>query len=527
MASLNDLQAAHAKWGPRVAADCFTGEIRLMAHSNVVDGGRRPRLSAIAGRGRALRATMVLGVGLTVSRDLDRLQAQCTPTERILPSNWRGSGYGQAVALTDESLLIGCPYGNEDFVEAFVSEGNHWSLVQQISPPSTWRGSSFGASLAIFGDTLLVGSSSYSAPSVVVYSRVGGSWVERQQLPADDGDDQYGRSLSLDGGVAIIGAPQAFQGEGRAHLFTRDGSGPWQRVARLKAADATNSDQFGTAVSVKGDCALIGAPWSDDLGSSSGSAYVFRNTGGIWVEEAKLLGSETNGEDHLGQAVAVHGEWAAVGAPNAWHRAAESGVVEMFRFVDGAWEHFDRLFAADGRAYDMFGSSLVLQNGVLCVGAPQHDFSTGTVHVFRFNGRRWEECEVWTAGDDDQYGQKFGLSIAATATRTAVGGPPGGTGAGAAFAMELDCMPRCTRREEIHRVRCRTRNERWALVFRLTGGLPRDLVEVKLDSGKSKSTRLALNGEGRIRWRTDSPPVGSATVRWGCGAVEEATFSCP
>lgn len=492
-----------------------------------VDGRHQARLDAGSEWGRSVGAIMLLGMGLLSVGSLDRVQAQCAPEQRILSSNWRGSRYGQAVALTEGSLLVGSPLGNEDFVEAFTWAADHWSFVQQINPPSTWRDYSFGASLSVFGDTLLVGSSSYSAPSVVVYSLVGGSWVERQQLPADDGDDQYGMSLSLDGGVAIIGAPQAYQGEGRAHLFTRDGSGQWQRVVRLKAADAANSDHFGTAVGLKGDCALVGAPGDDDFGSSSGSAYVFRNMDGVWIQEAKLLGPETNGADYLGLAVAIDGEWAAVGAPGASQHGPESGVVEMFRFVGGAWEHSDRLYATDRQGSDLFGSSLVLRDGVLYVGAPQHDFSTGAVHVFRYNERRWEEREVWTAGDDDEYGQKFGLSIAASATRAAVGGPFGASGHGAVFAMDLDCMPRCTREEEIHRVRCRSRGARWTLVFRFAGGLPRDLVEVKLDSGKSKSTRLALNGEGRIRWRTDSPPVGSATVRWGCGAVEETSFSCP
>jgi hypothetical protein len=45
--------------------------------------------------------------------------------------------------------------------------------------------------------------------------------------------------------------------------------------AKLSATDATAGDQFGSSVAVSGDTAVVGAPFDDDAGSNSGSAYVF------------------------------------------------------------------------------------------------------------------------------------------------------------------------------------------------------------------------------------------------------------
>ena len=60
-----------------------------------------------------------------------------------------------------------------------------------------------------------------------------------------------------------------------------DGSG--NQTAKLTASDAAGNDNFGYAVSISGDTALIGAYKDDDNGSNSGSAYIFEKGMG-WAE---------------------------------------------------------------------------------------------------------------------------------------------------------------------------------------------------------------------------------------------------
>ena len=52
--------------------------------------------------------------------------------------------------------------------------------------------------------------------------------------------------------------------------------------ARVTASDGGGFQKFGYAVAVFGDTALIGAQWDNDLGTESGSAYVFRREAGTW-----------------------------------------------------------------------------------------------------------------------------------------------------------------------------------------------------------------------------------------------------
>ncbi len=44
---------------------------------------------------------------------------------------------------------------------------------------------------------------------------------------------------------------------------------------KLTASDGDEEDEFGWSVSLSGDRALVGAWGDDDMGTDSGSAYVF------------------------------------------------------------------------------------------------------------------------------------------------------------------------------------------------------------------------------------------------------------
>ncbi|MEN0111463.1 MAG: hypothetical protein AAF805_12140 [Planctomycetota bacterium] len=95
-------------------------------------------------------------------------------------------------------------------------------------------------------------------------------------LTAFDGlaRDEFGWSVALDDGTALVGAPgnsaTAFD-SGGAYLLDVGTGFP---LAKLTVPDGARSDRFGDAVAFDGDRVLIGAPWDDDNGDRSGSAYL-------------------------------------------------------------------------------------------------------------------------------------------------------------------------------------------------------------------------------------------------------------
>ena len=89
----------------------------------------------------------------------------------------------------------------------------------------------------------------------------------------------------------------------------------WMYMA-LEAPDASPNDRFGHSLAIDGKVLVAGAPQDDDLGSASGSAYVFRGN----ELEAKLLASDGEAFDRFGDSVALDGDLvAAVGTDKRVH----------------------------------------------------------------------------------------------------------------------------------------------------------------------------------------------------------------
>src|SRR5690606_8806018 len=100
---------------------------------------------------------------------------------------------------------------------------------------------------------------------------------------------------------------------------------------KLTAADGAHGDLFGQSVAFDGDTALIGAPGVDVNGQQDqGAAYVFTRTGDGWVERQKLLAPDGAARHEFGLAVALAGDTAVVGS-----RTANS--VYVFGRQDGQW----------------------------------------------------------------------------------------------------------------------------------------------------------------------------------------------
>ncbi len=97
------------------------------------------------------------------------------------------------------------------------------------------------------------------------------------KLTADDAaeGDLFGTSVSVSGGIAIVGAPRSLGGPGSgwAYLFDVATGG---QLHKLTAADAAAGDGFGYSVSVSGGVPIVGVPGDDILAKgNSGSAYLF------------------------------------------------------------------------------------------------------------------------------------------------------------------------------------------------------------------------------------------------------------
>jgi len=178
----------------------------------------------------------------------------------------------------------------------------------------------------------------FGAPSVFALTL-----DEAVKLLADDRavGDRFGYSVSVDGNTAVIGAfadDDNGRTSGSAYLYVRSGGG-WSQKAKLLPSDGAASDQFGRSVSVSGNTAVIGASTDDDNGSASGSAYVFDLSGatGVINEAAKLRASDAAASDQFGFSVSVSGNTAVIGAFGDDDNGSSSGSAYLFVRSGGAW----------------------------------------------------------------------------------------------------------------------------------------------------------------------------------------------
>ena len=167
----------------------------------------------------------------------------------------------------------------------FVLSGGSWSEEVKLTASDGEDSDDFGRSVSLDGDRVVVGTpgdddKGTASGSAYVFVRIGGSWSEEMKLTASDGanEDDFGGSVSVNGDRAVVGAPgddDKGTASGSAYVFVRIG-GSWSEEVKLTASDGANDDHFGRSVSVNGDRAVVGAPQSVFTEKdAAGSAYVF------------------------------------------------------------------------------------------------------------------------------------------------------------------------------------------------------------------------------------------------------------
>jgi hypothetical protein len=200
-------------------------------------------------------------------------------------------------------------------------------------------------------------------------------------------DDHFGLSVDMDGDVAVVGAPDhdhiGMQGSGKVWIFRRSGSS-WTLEGEQILDSPGPGRRFGSAVAVSGDWLAVGAD-GDDVGGKTDCGSVstyFRGAGGTWASRGDKLFPAPTGS-RLGRSVALDGTNLVAGAP----RANGSGQVWTWDEGDSGvrwtWRPTGTITAATPQADAEFGFSVALSGDRLMVGEPGRN--TTVLGVVRSN----------------------------------------------------------------------------------------------------------------------------------------------
>ena len=276
----------------------------------------------------------------------------------------------------------------------FKNSGTTWFQESKLLASDGALGDWFGGIVSISGEYAIIGApldddKGADSGSAYIFKRNGNSWTEQAKITALDGatDDYFGFCVAIDGEYAIVGAygdDDNGADSGSAYIFKRSGTS-WAQEAKLTASDGATDDWFSLRVSISGDYVVIGAYRDDDSGSDSGSAYIFKRSGTTWTQEAKLLASDGAMDDRFGNTVSIDGDRAIIGAHLDDDLGSGSGSAYIFQRIGTIWSQEAKILAADGAASDCFGGSVSIDGIYALVGASRDDdkgTDSGSAYVF-------------------------------------------------------------------------------------------------------------------------------------------------
>ena len=203
-----------------------------------------------------------------------------------------GDRFGYSIAIDNNTVIVGAyrdrhsehSYAGSAYV--FTFDGQSWiqDAVLHASDPND--NDYFGYSVALDGSSAIIGAYECDINGVsevgasYVFDKTDTGWIQRQKIfntINPHTNDDFGKSVAIEGNTVLVGCPNYYFDDkpaGAVFEFVRSGDS-WIQQNLLTADDANAGDEFGISVAMSGRRLIAGAPYSDDNGLSSGSAYIF------------------------------------------------------------------------------------------------------------------------------------------------------------------------------------------------------------------------------------------------------------
>ncbi len=217
--------------------------------------------------------------------------------------------FGTAVALEGPRLAVGArdddTIGSESgAVHIFELENGTWIHKATILPETSATGGLFGTGVALAGNDLLVGAPAeginHFGAAYIYRIQSDGTWLfeHRLQAASTDSNDYFGTTVTLEEGLALIGAPDKSFGNGAAYLFEVT-SQVWEEKARLFPWALAEHARFGGGLALYEGLCFVGAPEDGPHGSRSGSLFVYHANGGEVVRYCEATPNSTGASTYI------------------------------------------------------------------------------------------------------------------------------------------------------------------------------------------------------------------------------------
>jgi len=316
----------------------------------------------------------------------------------------QGSMTGNSVSVSGDYLVFGAPTDDVNGTfsgSAYVYEyerGAGWVCVKHFVPSDGNNGDAFGTSVAISGDYAVVGAHhnagiyGYQSGSAYMYERDdSGNWNFVSKLLASDGEagDEFGTAVAISGDYAIVGAPAKNLWHGAIYVFKRDASGSWSQEAKL-VAGSTMDMALGSSISISEDYVAAGVQ------SGTEKVLIYKRDGTNWVLHSQM-DDLWNSYTYL--RCSISGDYLIVGTPFGMNGGNPNGAAYIYKRNDTEWIMQAEFLPNSGD--DDFGQAVFISGDYAIVGSRE-------VSIFLRNGENWSEV---TRQSSELSGDSFGSSV--------------------------------------------------------------------------------------------------------------------
>lgn len=311
---------------------------------------------------------------------------------KLLPSDGAPDDeFGCSIAINGGMVAVGALRDEHNGVTSgsvYLFDVSTGAQLAKLAPADGAAGDEFGTAVAIDGGIVAVGArrdDDHGADSGSAYLFDASTGAQLAKLLPDQGDanQNFGVSVAMDDGIVAVGARTYYvHGTGfflgAAYLFD---ASTGDQVAKLMADNGTWTDFFGDAIDIDNGLVAVGAWGRSVFYDHSGAAYVFDAS--TRTQLAYIVPSDGHDRDHFGISVSIDNGVVAIGAHQDGDNGWVAGSAYLFDARTGAW--IDKLLASDGAEFDVFGTSVSIDSGVIAVGAIGDDDNgsdSGSAYVF-------------------------------------------------------------------------------------------------------------------------------------------------
>ena len=360
-------------------------------------------------------------------------------------NNTEAIQFGESVAIEGDTIAVGANVGRlgenlNGLAFIFQRSGGAWAQQQELTASDGQRLDGFGSAVALSGNTLVVGAPWYPGAfqgegSAYVFERIGGEWSESQKLGSGSGQvDVFGGSLDVEGDTIVVGAASSgVGGSGAVHLFGRSG-GSWIEQQEISAPDSAEFGNFGRSVALRGDTMAVGAPAAENVDRDGGFAYLFERSANNWTEQEQFGASDAGESRRFGSSVGFDAASLAVGATLStfdggavyvFGNGGPSTPPEVEAVIDCADLDFT-VVLADGDSPTKGDDVILGTDGPDVIdGGDGNDIICGGSGADVINGGQGRDVVFGGAGNDELFGNKGKDTLVGDAGNDALSGGKG------------------------------------------------------------------------------------------------------